>query len=309
MLHSKGLAKSQDISACLLRTILESGRIAHAYFFKGPQGSAKNSMALDFARSLLCENPGNGGIFCGKCRACSDIDKNNHPDLHIIDKDGTSIKIKSSHEVLKEAYNKPYGMRRKVFIIRDAESLTEVAANAMLKILEEPPEYVTFILISSNPAAIPETVLSRCQMIPFKPYSLNELRESLITEHGLEPDKADYIARHSSGSMDRAMRLAKTGGAGQETLEELQNSSPLELAMKVSKMSPTQRFDYITEIEVLLANKVYGMIEGSDNQEELNRCYLALMAVFEARERLHGNTNAFLSMSVMFLDLKKSGVV
>ena len=166
MLYDTGLAKGQDISACLLRSILSSGRIAHAYFFKGPRGSAKDIVALDFARSLLCENAGTGGLFCGECRSCLDVEKNNHPDLHIIDKNGASIKIKSSHEILKEAFNKPYRMRRKVFLIRDAESMTLEAANALLKILEEPPEYVTFILTSSNPTAIPETVLSRCQVIP-----------------------------------------------------------------------------------------------------------------------------------------------
>ena len=206
----------------------------NAYLFKGPKGSPKDVIARRFASVLLCDSPSKEGRSCGICRSCRLVGSGNHPDLYLVEKEGASIKIRKSHEILREALLRPYQSSRKVFLILDAEDMTIEASNALLKI--SPPAYVTFLLTTSNPGAIPDTILSRCQVVPVRAMSPCALRQ-LLVDRGVGPEQAGEVAELSGGNLERAMRMLGEDGKasrGAELLKEILASSPVEAAQKYS---------------------------------------------------------------------------
>ncbi|MFQ5520086.1 MAG: DNA polymerase III subunit delta', partial [Candidatus Methylomirabilia bacterium] len=160
----------------LLRSAIDSDRVAHAYAFVGPPGIGKKLTAKAFAQALLCsshQSTSSGGRSspggCGLCPACRRVEAGAHPDCHLIVPDGQQIKIEQVRELARLASLRPYEGRLKVFIVDDAERMSLVTANALLKTLEEPPDRTVIILVLSRARALPATVLSRCQVVRFTP--------------------------------------------------------------------------------------------------------------------------------------------
>lgn len=323
----KGLISGQEIPVKILKAILSSGRIAHAYLFKGPAGSGKEILAKEFAKGILClgentlgrhfHDQGDTGLSCGLCRSCSEVDKNSHPDLFMIKKDGTSIKIKASHEMLKEVLTRPFLSRRKVFIVHEAESLTVEAANALLKLLEEPPSYITFILTTSNEIAIPSTVISRCQVIPLRSLPAPAIATYLERTLGISNEKSREIASLSDGSIEKAMLLVSQEGekvfSGDTLIQQIREDSPVELALKYSKVDSDEKARVLAALEFEFSRNLSMAIQRSSGQglanphdrEEvaLKESFWGLKAVMRARERLSANTNSFLVFCVLFMDI------
>ncbi len=131
----------------ILSRALANGRIAHAYLFSGPDGIGKRLMAMALARAIVClEQRG-----CGNCLACRKIDHQNHPDLHLLEPDGNSIKIDQIRSFQRELNFKPLEAPRKICMIEQADAMTVGAANALLKTLEEPRGDTLLILLSAQP--------------------------------------------------------------------------------------------------------------------------------------------------------------
>lgn len=193
-----------------LVTVLESGNIAHAYLFAGPRGTGKGTVADIFARALNCEAEVKP---CDKCPSCKKALHQNHPDIIYVQPDGASIKIQQARQMQKMAYTKVYEGRRKVFIIDDAHKATIQASNSLLKLLEEPPENVVFILLSDNCAAIPATVLSRCQRVNFSQMDKKEIGRLLVTQ-GFTREKAQLAAAVSGGSFGEALKIVNDESLG-----------------------------------------------------------------------------------------------
>jgi DNA polymerase III delta' subunit len=314
------ILRGNEIPAGILGSALRSGRIANAYLLKGPRGSPKEALALSFAKGLLCDVKalGQSGEACGQCWSCRAVSNHAHPDFLEVEKEGSTIKIRKSHEILKEALSKPYHSTRKVFLIRDAEDLTAEASNALLKVLEEPPAYVTFLLTAANMSAIPETIISRCQMVPFRKLQATALEEILLRVHGADARAASEATLHADGSLERALRILERhqGSAPQaeETLNEVLQGSAVDLALKYSKVEPARRVDVLTDLEIELVRRLRTRVPLLDSEEvaskqverELRRIYRALKSLLKAKERLDGNTNAFLTLSVLFMDLART---
>ena len=164
----------------LLKNIIKTNSIAHSYMFVGTESIGKKLFAKEFAKSILCidnEKP------CNKCKSCIEFDTENNPDFNILKPDGNSIKIDQIRELTKKVYEKPVVSNRKVYIIDDSEFMTKEAQNSLLKTLEEPPEYVTIILVSSNDNLFLPTIKSRCTKISFDRLSDNELMEILKAKY------------------------------------------------------------------------------------------------------------------------------
>jgi len=297
-----GSLPGNEVALRLLCRVVSSGRVSNAYLFKGPKGSPKDAIARHFASTLLCESPSDEGRSCGTCKSCRLVSSGNHPDLYVVEKEGASIKIKKSHEILREALLRPYQSSRKVFLILDADSLTIEASNALLKILEEPPAYVTFLLTTSNPGAIPDTILSRCQVIPVKAMSPSAVKQLLI-ERGVDPEKAGEVAEISGGNLERAMRLLEEEGKatrGAELLEEILASSPVEAAQKYAKLDISRRVDFVDDLEIELVRRLR-------SPEGPSEPYLqALKTCLKAKERISRNVNTFLTFAILFVDLSRA---
>ncbi len=200
----------QDVISHSLSNALKRGRLSHAYLFSGLRGSGKTSTARIFAKALLCET----GITpkpCESCQHCIMANENRH--LDIIEMDGASNRgIDDIKELIEDTKYKPTSGRFKIFIIDEVHMLTPQAFNALLKTLEEPPEFIKFILATTDPLKLPITILSRVQHFRFKkiPQKLIEqhLSHILNLEHiDYEKDAVKLIARAGAGSLRDALTI------------------------------------------------------------------------------------------------------
>jgi hypothetical protein len=163
--------RDQPRAVELLRRALAGNRVAYAYAFVGPTGSGRMTTARAFAQALLCET----GTACGKCRACEFVGRGQHPDLHVVvptppdsnPKGARTIRIGAVRELERQASLRPVLAGRRVFILDEAERMTDDAPQAFLKFLEEPPPDTVVILVLSGVRAVPATVISRCQIVRF----------------------------------------------------------------------------------------------------------------------------------------------
>lgn len=202
-----------------LRGAVVSGRIAHAYLFCGTRGTGKTSAAKIFSRAVNCQSPENGEP-CNKCETCRGI--LNGTILDVYEMDAASNRgVESIREIREEVIYAPVGCKYKVYIIDEVHMLTTEAFNALLKTLEEPPEHTIFILATTDPNKLPQTVLSRCQRFDFRRIGTDDIvrRISRIAEaEGIDitPDAAELVAELGDGSMRDAIsvldRCAAFGG-------------------------------------------------------------------------------------------------
>lgn len=161
-----------------LKQILQNNHISHSYMFIGNKGIGKSKFAKEFAKGIVC----NSDITkpCLSCKSCIEFDNNNNPDFYYIDLgEENSIKIETIRLMQKKVQELPIVSKRKVYIIDDAEYMTKEAQNCLLKTIEEPPEFVTVILITSNENRILNTIKSRCLKIYFNSIDTNDIKQFL----------------------------------------------------------------------------------------------------------------------------------
>ena len=200
----------QESIAQTLSLALDTNRLSHAYLFSGLRGSGKTSTARIFAKALLCEE-GLSHQPCGVCQNCQMAIENRHVD--IIEMDGASSrKIDDIRDLIEQTKYKPSIARYKIFIIDEVHMLTKEAFNALLKTLEEPPEYVKFILATTDPLKLPATILSRTQHFRFKSIATRKVVDHLVHILNLEGveyeiEALEILARSGSGSLRDTLTL------------------------------------------------------------------------------------------------------
>ncbi|MGE5279571.1 MAG: DNA polymerase III subunit delta' [Deltaproteobacteria bacterium] len=185
-------------------------RLAHAYLFVGPAGIGKGRVARAFARLLLCESPREGAA-CGMCGGCRRSGSGQHPDLRILEPDGPFIRIDAVRAAGDFVNLKPFEAARKVLIIDPASAMNEEAANALLKTLEEPAAHTIIVLIAETAAALPGTIVSRCQRLVFGALASAELEALLVGRLGLDRTAARDLGRLCDGSPGEALRFHQEG--------------------------------------------------------------------------------------------------
>ena len=212
-----------------LTNALTQQRLHHAYLFTGTRGVGKTTVSRILAKSLNCQGPdGQGGITatpCGVCQACTDIDAGRFVDYTELDA-ASNRGVDEVQGLLEQAVYKPVQGRFKVFMIDEVHMLTNTAFNAMLKTLEEPPEYLKFVLATTDPQKVPVTVLSRClqfNLRPMAPETVNEHLVNVLQNEGVSADAQALrlLSRAARGSMRDALSLTDQAIAfGSGKLEE-----------------------------------------------------------------------------------------
>ena len=210
-----------------LRAQLETGRLSHAYLFTGTRGTGKTSCAKILAKAVNCENP-NHGDPCGVCPSCRAIDEGSCMD--VLEIDAASNNGVDSVRVLRDdAIYTPGTVKMRVYIIDEVHMLSTAAFNALLKIIEEPPAHLLFILATTELQKVPATILSRCQRFAFKRLRAEEIASRLnfiaYQEHiEIEPDAVNLLARLADGGMRDGVSLldqCASAAGGAVTLESV----------------------------------------------------------------------------------------
>ncbi len=200
----------------VLTVSVSENRVGHAYIFEGPRGVGRQAMAKEFAKLLLCENP-DGGEPCGVCKNCTMCASGNHPDLQIItnqlydeSKKSTDILVDTVRNMKKDIYIKPFASERKIYIVPNADTMNVYAQNSLLKVLEEPPDYCTIILIAENSNLFLPTILSRAVPLKFYPLADSLIADYLKLEYPNLVEQSVALAAMSGGCIGKAKKLVQS---------------------------------------------------------------------------------------------------
>jgi DNA polymerase-3 subunit delta' len=183
----------------LLSSALAEGP-AHAYLLHGPPGVGKRDLALLFAAQLLDDH--------------ARVGRRSHPDLYVLEPLGDQIRIDDIRELRRDLHMRPFEADKRVYLVFGADTMNEDAADALLKDLEEPPSYAVIVLVANDLGPLPETIRSRCQLVPFRRLSERAVREALaLRAPDLSDKEATTLARIAAGRLDRAERLLDPAAA------------------------------------------------------------------------------------------------
>lgn len=221
----------QDQPIRLLSTLLRNGSIPHALLFIGMEGVGKQDAAMAFAMACNCKSHERGPFgkrphlrtkddradlrhidagHCGPCKSCRKIVAGQHPDIIHIAPSGSLIKIGQIRDLCRTLSMMPYEARLRVVVITDAQTMNPAAGNALLKVLEEPPDRTILILTATQTSDLLPTIVSRCQHIRFRPISRKHIEMQLIEAHDMRPDDAEIISIMANGSLSKARSMMRS---------------------------------------------------------------------------------------------------
>lgn len=295
----KNIIGNQDVKE-YLNNSLKTHNFSHSYLFLGTDGIGKKMIAKEFARGILCDNTKDETCACKSC-ACFIVKQQdsrdlthslscevgqvlisaNHPDFSIINEDGGNIKVDEIREISNKCIEKPILSKRKVYIINDADKMTTEAQNSFLKTLEEPPEYVTIILISSNENLILNTIKSRCMKVKFQNISdenLSKFAKEILGYQNLN----DNLLKSFGGSIGKAIKL-KENSEKYSNIDGLIDGLPgkdiIEIMVDAKILYDKENIeDILNYLIVCLFNKSKEKKEYLDCIKDVNDCLSRLKA-------------------------------
>lgn len=300
----------------------------HAYLFQGEEGVGKEALARTFAAGLQCQSE-SADKPCKECVSCRQMDSGNQPDVIWVTREKASLGVDEIREQLCNTMDiKPFSSPYKIYLVPEAEKMTEAAQNALLKTIEEPPEYGIVILMTSNISALLPTIQSRCLTMEFHPLS-TAVVESFVKEHCQVPDyQARASAAFAQGNLGKAMRYAKSEDFIERKdhiisllrhVEQMDLSEMLAVIKDLGTRKDEVR-DYIDLMvlwyrDVLLfkATKDINQLLFQDeasyiSREASHRSYEKIEEILQAFEkakvRLRANVNFDITMELMLLTLK-----
>lgn len=331
---------------------IKMGKISHAYIINGEEGSGKLRLAVHFAKALQCvdNNPDAGddnlqfdffaeekdeekkvtGVACGECRSCKQTDSGNQPDIKYITHEKAGIGVDEIREQINDDIDiKPYSSRYKIYIVPDSEKMTVQAQNALLKTIEEPPEYAIIILLTTNADTFLQTILSRCVLLNIKPVKEDTIKNQLTAEYGVSDYEAKVAATFAGGNPGKAIKLATS-----DDFRELKNSVTGTLislekggmdviaeAIKSAAEFKKQIGEYFSLLRIwfrdMLMYKATGSSENLIFQDDYitietmsEKCSyydidIILKSIDQAEGRINSNVNFDATIEVLFLAIKE----
>ena len=291
-----GNNKNKDI----LKNIIENNSVSHSYIFSGISGIGKFLFAKEFTKAILCSAIDNKP--CNHCKSCESIENSNNPDIIIIDEQENSIKTEQIKQLTSNVLEKPIQSSKKIYIINNSENMTKEAQNSLLKTLEEPPEYVVIILVTSNENLLLNTIKSRCLKIPFTKLTDNEIQEyfNIIGE-----DVNTNMMRAFGGSIEKAIHLKDKSEIytkvseifyNIENMNELQIINIKEIVFKEKE----EIYSILDYINTIFYDKI---IENTKNIHKYQKC---IEVIENTKSRLKRNSNYDMTIDNCLMALERS---
>ncbi|MFM1906256.1 MAG: hypothetical protein RIT32_1052 [Actinomycetota bacterium] len=191
------------IDVAKAKTNSASAAFTQTWLITGPPGSGRSTAARAFAAAIQCESNG-----CGSCKSCSQVLSNSHPDVQVVAPSGLTIGVEETRDLIQRAFLEPSIGNWQIFVIEDADRLTVPAANALLKILEEPPTRTFFLLCAPAAEDVLPTIKSRSRHLGLRLPRTNQVAQLLVTRNGIEPELANFVAKAALGHVGVAKALA-----------------------------------------------------------------------------------------------------
>ncbi len=310
---------------------LETGKISHAYIINGERAAGKEFIAQVFATALQCEERENRP--CGQCHSCKQALSGNQPDIIRVthEKPNTigvdDVRSQINNDICIKPYSSPY----KIYIMNEAEKMTPQAQNALLKTLEEPPEYGIIFLLTTNVNSLLQTILSRCVVLNMKPVRDELMRDYLMTNLQVPDYRAEVCIAFARGNVGKAKMLASSEDF--ETVKEealsllkyIVDMDTTEVVAAIKKISEYQMdvndyFDIISiwyrDVLLFKATNDAGHLVFKDEIQQIRRIAgrtsyegieRVLVALEKAKQRLDANVNFDLTMELLLLEIKENG--
>jgi len=312
------------------RSSIETGRVAHAYIIGGDENSGRSTLAYCFAKALQCEKGGSES--CDECKSCHQAETHNHPDIIFVEKgeDDSVMSIETIREqVVSSIQIKPYSSKYKIYIIEDGEKMTVEAENALLKTIEEPPEYGIIIIITTNPEKLLPTIRSRCITVMTHPVKERDIHDYLTTTYDISEKRANFAVEYAQGNLGKAILIATNEDYGQlvQSVVELEtnifdmNAEDIEAAIKACTQHKLSISDYLDLMMMWYRDILIIKVTGNPDRVIYKEQYLTIreqakylsfneleakaQAIENAKKRIEANANMEDIMRLLIMTLRE----
>ena len=312
-----------------LQTAIKPGNLSHAYIINGEYGSGRQTIASALAKTIQCQSKTDDTDACGVCTSCKQAESHNHPDIKYITHDKTSISVNDIREQLNNDISiKPYSSEYKIYIIPDANKMTEQAQNALLKTIEEPPVYAIIILLTENCDSLLPTIRSRCVTLTMNPIEKDKICTYLENKFQLEPEQAQIAANYCQGNIGKAIRFASSSDfieMKNQVLKLLKNLDSMDIASIIDTIKEFSTHkndinDYLDlmllwyrdvlmfkvtkDANLLLYSDEYSAISEQATKRDYENIENIIAAIDKAKVRLKANVNFDVTIELMILAMK-----
>ena len=312
-----------------LQTAIKTGNLSHAYIINGEYGSGRQTIASALAKTIQCQSKTDDTDSCGVCTSCKQAESHNHPDIKYITHDKTSISVNDIREQLNNDISiKPYSSEYKIYIIPDANKMTEQAQNALLKTIEEPPVYAIIILLTENCDSLLQTIRSRCVTLTMNPIEKDKICTYLENKFQLEPEQAQIAANYCQGNIGKAIRFASSSDfieMKNQVLKLLKNLDSMDIASIIDTIKEFSTHkndinDYLDlmllwyrdvlmfkvtkDANLLLYSDEYSAISEQATKRDYENIENIIAAIDKAKVRLKANVNFDVTIELMILAMK-----
>jgi len=311
------------------KSSIEMDKISHAYILNGEAASGKKLLAEVFAKALQCDKMGVEP--CNDCQSCLQVQTGNHPDIITVTHEKPNIISVDEvrEQILDTIAVKPYKSKYKIYIVPDAHLMNPQAQNAILKTIEEPPEYAILILLTTNINRMLSTVMSRCMVLNTKPIRERDMLEYLTKEMGLSEDKAYFCLDFAQGNLGKAIKLASNDEYVQiiesvvKVLKSIPEMDVEDLTWAVSQIDKFKLSidDYLDLMMMWYRDVLLFKVTGNVNKLLFKNEYSSMKshagllsyesienkidAIAKAKKRIDVNANFDMTMELLLLTLKE----